>query len=135
NLAMKPRSLRWRLPDGRSPIRWLGESNKNIVDILTANSKHAGGISPERLDIIHLLKSSSRPLTQKEIAEELGKNVSTVRSLVRKMADDCEFVRPATEVYTTPTHISVDSVDPASTSMDSVDSASMKSTSMPLGAR
>ncbi|HLW01882.1 MAG TPA: AAA family ATPase, partial [Ktedonobacterales bacterium] len=46
--------------------------------------------TPERADILDLLKASETPLSPKQVAEALGKNVSTIRNIMPKMARDGE---------------------------------------------
>ena len=49
--------------------------------------------SEARNEILELLYESGKPLSPKQIAEELGRNRSTIRVLLRKMMEDGEVIR------------------------------------------
>jgi hypothetical protein len=56
--------------------------------------------SHERKAILEVLKASPKPMTPTQIAKALGKNVSTVKILVRKMLDAGVIIQPHTGHYT-----------------------------------
>ncbi len=68
----------------------------------------------ERAEILDLLKASEQPMTSKQVAEALEKNVSTIRNIIAKMVHTGEVKMSGYGKY-----ISIDSVD----SVDSVDTS------------
>jgi biotin operon repressor len=92
-------------------IEWTGFTDENVNDVLQNGYKKKKETTPEREEIIALLKESGEPLSGKEIATELGKNRSTVRNLLSKMHKSGEIKQAVYGKYTIDSVDSVDNVD------------------------
>ena len=62
--------------------------------------------TPERAEILDLLKASASPMSPKQVAEALEKNVSTIRNILARMVRDGDIKMKTFGKYTT-----VDDVD------------------------
>jgi hypothetical protein len=60
---------------------------------------HEFKMSESRLEIIRYLQITGEPKSAKEIAEALGKNYSTIRSLLSKMVADGQLFQPEEGLY------------------------------------
>ena len=56
-------------------------------------------MSPERREIVALLQGADGPMSPTQIADALGKNVSTVKTLVRKMVQANQIMTPGRGGY------------------------------------
>ena len=109
NLAMRPANLALtRDEDG--PIRWLGTTTDDI-ELLLQGGNQREAKTPERSDILDVLEEHPEGMTPQQVADALGKNRSTVRTLLQRMSDAGEVARLRTGVYGVSTHITVDNVD------------------------
>lgn len=123
NLSMKPRGLEFRR-DEDGPIQWLGESDFDIDQLLTGATEKPA--SPERADILRTLDAATEPLSPTDVAKRLGKNVNTVRNMLRSMLDDATVVQPKYGIYTTLSHRCLDSIDsPTVTLQESTESMTL----------
>ena len=75
-------------------------SDQGTMDWVVLYENDAERVSPERQAIIDLLSSHPETLDSKDISERLGKNSSTTRSLLAKMADAGQITRSSTGRYT-----------------------------------
>jgi DeoR/GlpR family transcriptional regulator of sugar metabolism len=64
-------------------------------------------VSYERQEILRALKDASGPLDTKEIAEQTGLKYESLRSILSRMQDAKEIVRPYRGKYTAPNHPSI----------------------------
>lgn len=125
NLALKPAPIEWSRPEN-APIEWHGETTHDIEDLLSASSPKKQ--SPERLQIIALLKGSDSPLQAQAIAQRLSRNPSTTRTLLRRMVDDNLIEQPAYGVYAIRGSTPVDTVDNVDNQETEYEQESMLST-------
>jgi RecA-family ATPase len=88
---------------GAPYIQWLGENHHAISTLLRPGSNQ----SYERQEILRALKDASGPLDAKEIAEQTGLKYESLRSILSRMQDAKEIVRPHRGKYTTPNHLSI----------------------------
>lgn len=96
NLGARPRSIAYRIAGGIHPsVQWLGETD-HTADSLVGIPTHE---SPERTEILTLLKATGEPMSPQDIADRLGKNINTVQTLIRKMHDDGKVLKPAYGKY------------------------------------
>ena len=88
---------------GAPYIQWLGENHHATSTLLRPGSNQ----SYERQEILRALKDANGPLDAKEIAEQTGLKYELLRSILSRMQDAQEIVRPYRGKYTTPNHLSI----------------------------
>jgi RecA-family ATPase len=88
---------------GAPYIQWLGENHHATSNLLRPGTNQ----SYERQEILRALKDASAPLDAKEIAEQTGLKYESLRSILSRMQDAREIVRPYRGKYTTPNHLSM----------------------------
>jgi archaellum biogenesis ATPase FlaH len=88
---------------GAPYIQWLGENHH-----ITSTLLHPGtNMSFERQVIIKVLKEAYCPLDTKEISELTGLKYESLRSILSRMHDAKEIIRPHRGKYTAPNHPSI----------------------------
>jgi hypothetical protein len=88
---------------GAPYIQWLGENHHATATLL-----HPGtNMSFEKQSIIKALKESDSPLDTKEISELTGLKYEALRSILSRMQNAQEIIRPHRGKYTTPNHPSL----------------------------
>jgi archaellum biogenesis ATPase FlaH len=88
---------------GAPYIQWLGENHHATSTLL-----HPGtNMSFERQAIIKTLKEADNPLDAKEISELAGLKYELMRSILSRMQDAKDVIRPHRGKYTTPNHPSL----------------------------
>jgi AAA domain-containing protein len=88
---------------GAPYIEWLGENHHATSTLLRPGSNQ----SYERQEILRVLKDASAPLDAKEIAEQTGLKYESLRSILSRMQDAKEIIRPYRGKYTAPKHPSI----------------------------
>jgi hypothetical protein len=88
---------------GAPYIQWLGENHYNASTLLRPGMN----LSFERQEILRVLKDADAPLEAKEIAERTGLKYESLRSILNRMHEAREIIRPSRGKYTTPTHPSI----------------------------
>lgn len=84
-------------------IQWLGENHHPTSVLLRPGTN----LSFERQQILRELKEADSPLDAKEIAERTGLKYESLRSILSRMQDAREIIRPYRGKYTTPNHPSI----------------------------
>ena len=89
--------------NGAPYIQWLGENHHTTSTLL-----HPGtNMSFERQAIIKALKDADSPLDTKEISELTGIKYESLRSILSRMQNAREIIRPHRGKYSTPNHPSL----------------------------
>jgi len=88
---------------GTPYIQWLGENHHITSTLLRPGTT----ISFERQEILRVLKDAEGPLDAKEIAEHTGLKYESLRSILNRMQEAREIIRPYRGKYTTPNHASI----------------------------
>jgi archaellum biogenesis ATPase FlaH len=88
---------------GAPYIQWLGENHHATSTLLRPGSNQ----SYERQEIMRALKDASGPLDAKEIAAQTGLKYESLRSILSRMQDAKEIIRPYRGKYTAPNHPSI----------------------------
>ena len=130
NIAPKPEPLEWSIPAIDAPITWHGPSGRDMDELVSGGARTHE--SPERREILALLNGSDAPLQAATIAERLGRNPSTTRTLLRKMAEDRQVEQPARGVYASWGHRQIDNVDNVDSCTAQLSTLSTLSTRLPL---
>lgn len=102
NLALKPPALEWELPGEDLPVTWHGSTERSIDEVLNGSGTPASGPSPERLEIIALIRGKGQSMTAKEVAAALDKKEATVRYLLSSMEKDGQLVKVNWGTYALP---------------------------------
>jgi DNA-binding transcriptional ArsR family regulator len=98
--------------EGIPIVRWAEPAEEDLNEALRQETGYRKKrTSPERDQIVDILKESGEPLSAKDIAEQLGKNRSTVRNLLAKMRNDGAVHCPVYGVYAPGDIDTVDTVD------------------------
>ncbi len=88
---------------GAPYIQWLGENHHTTSTLL-----HPGtNMSFERQAIMKALKEADSPLDTKEISDLTGLKYESLRSILSRMQNASEIIRPHRGKYTTPNHPSL----------------------------
>ena len=88
---------------GAPYIQWLGENHHATSTLL-----HPGtNMSYERQAIIKALKEADSPLDTKEISELTALKYDSLRSILSRMQNSRDIIRPHRGKYTTPDHPSL----------------------------
>lgn len=100
NLAMMPKPIEFEIAEESGSLRWLGESENSLDDVMSASAKH----SPEREQILEYLAGLPEftGATPDQIANALGKRAGTIRFLLADMAKAGTVTRIATGLYSHP---------------------------------
>ncbi len=88
---------------GAPYIQWLGENHHATSTLLRPGTN----MSFERQAIIKALKEADSPLDTKEISELTGLKYESLRSILSRMQNAKEVIRPHRGKYTTPNHPSL----------------------------
>jgi RecA-family ATPase len=88
---------------GAPYIQWLGENHHAASTLLRPGSNQ----SYERQEILRVLKEADSPLDAKEVAKRTGLKYESLRSILSRMQDAREIVRPYRGKYTIPDHSSM----------------------------
>src|SRR6266702_3909034 len=93
NLSKIASNLSYQIAEnerGAPYIQWLGENHHTTSTLLRPGTNQ----SYERQEILRSLKDASAPLDAKEIAEQTGLKYESLRSILSRMQDAQEIVRP-----------------------------------------
>ncbi len=88
---------------GAPYIQWLGENHHTTSTLLRPGTN----MSFERQAIMKALKEADSPLDTKEISELTGLKYESLRSILSRMQNAREIIRPHRGKYTTPNHPSL----------------------------
>ena len=88
---------------GAPYIQWLGENHHATATLLRPGTN----MSFEKQVIIKVLKEAGNPLDTKEISELTGIKYESLRSILSRMQNVKEIIRPYRGKYTTPNHPSL----------------------------
>jgi DNA-binding transcriptional ArsR family regulator len=107
NLSARPPALAFAIEQaGTAPVvRWRGPIDLAATD-LTSGGRN---LSPERAAVLAYVKAVGRPVSAKELVENLGLNDSTARWHLSTAAKAGQLVRTATGLYQYPTTSSTNS--------------------------
>ncbi len=106
NLSKTAPNLSYQIAEneqGAPYIQWLGENHHTTSTLL-----HPGtNMSFERQAIMKALKEADSPLDTKEISDLTGLKYESLRSILSRMQNASEIIRPHRGKYTTPNHPSL----------------------------
>ena len=106
NLSKIPSNLSYQIVEneqGAPYIQWLGENHHITSTLLRPGSN----MSFERQTIIKALKEADSPLDTKEISELTGIKYESLRTILSRMQNAKEIIRPHRGKYSTPNHPSL----------------------------
>ena len=106
NLSKIPSNLSYQIVEneqGAPYIQWLGENHHITSTLLRPGSN----MSFERQAIIKALKEADGPLDTKEISELTGIKYESLRSILSRMQNAKEIIRPNRGKYSIPNHPSL----------------------------
>ncbi len=106
NLSKTAPNLSYQIAEneqGAPYIQWLGENHHTTSTLL----RPGANMSFERQVIMKVLKEADSPLDTKEISELTGLKYESLRSILSRMQNASEIIRPHRGKYTTPNHPSL----------------------------